>query len=238
MGRITMSAATSALTRRTLDAGLRRAAGSRAPGSQRGVPSRHSNPASSNRALLTKQEEVQYSERPTGEPSMFDVVDEQKMLEENPFPIKPDELIRLTKEAFVKAFAGFKIGDAFPDMKANAYNFHVDPFEGNRVWFSSRAVGTHTGPLMGIEPTGKAVYSPPQASSVTFNEDGLATQLTAGYVMDRAVGNTEGLGGVFGLLWAIGKSPFKFPEGRPWKPSLRYRLFMWFGALAAKFQKK
>ena len=75
---------------------------------------------------------------------MFDVVDEQKMLEENPFPIKPDELIRLTKEflalnngcdkpeilaedftfagpvvgplpkeAFVKAFAGFKIGDAF-----------------------------------------------------------------------------------------------------------------------------
>merc|ERR1712159_742701 len=103
-------------------------------------------------------------------------------------------------------------------MKANAYNFHVDPFEGNRVWFSSRAVGTHTGPLMGIEPTGKTVYSPPQASSVTFNEDGLATQLTAGYVMDRA----------------IGKSPFKFPEGRPWKPSLRYRLFMWFGALAAK----
>ena len=71
-----------------------------------------------------------------------------------------------------------------------------------------------------------------------INEDGLATQLTAGYVMDRAVGNTEGLGGVFGLLWAIGKSPFKFPEGRPWKPSLRYRLFMWFGALAAKFQKK
>ena len=139
-----MSAATSAMTKRTLDAGLRRAAGSRAPGSQRGVPSRHSNPASSNRALLTKQEEVQYSERPTGEPSMFDVVDEQKMLEENPFPIKPDELIRLTKEflalnngcdkpeilaedftfagpvvgplpkeAFVKAFAGFKIGDAF-----------------------------------------------------------------------------------------------------------------------------
>ena len=142
------------------------------------------------------------------------------------------------KEAFCKAFASFKITDGFPDMKANAYNFHVDPFDKNRVWFSTRAVGTHTGLLAGkIEPTGKKVYSPPQATSVTFNERGEATHLTAGYVMDRAVGNTGGLGGVFGLMWAIGKSPFKFPEGRPWKPSLQYRFFMWIGNLVAKFSK-
>lgn len=142
------------------------------------------------------------------------------------------------KEPFIKAFSGFQITEAFPDMKANAYNFHVDPFELNRVWFCTRAVGTHTGTLMGtIQPTNKKVYSPPQMSSVTFNEKGQATHLTAGYVLDRAVGNTEGLGGVFGILHAIGKSPFKFPEGRPWKPSWQYRFFMFLGNFMQKFSK-
>merc|ERR1712193_568223 len=132
----------------------------------------------------------------------------------------------------------FQITEAFPDMKANAYNFHVDPFELNRVWFCTRAVGTHTGTLMGtIQPTNKKVYSPPQMSSVTFNEKGQATHLTAGYVLDRAVGNTEGLGGEFGILHAIGKSPFKFPEGRPWKPSWQYRFFMFLGSFMQKFSK-
>ncbi len=101
--------------------------------------------------------------------------------------------------------------------------------------FVTRAVGTHTGKMMGkIEPTNIKVYSPPQMSSVTFNAEGQATHLTVGYVMDRQLGNTGGLGGVFGLLHAIGKSPFAFPEGRPWKPSFRYRLFMFMGNLAGK----
>ena len=56
--------------------------------------------------------------------------------------------------------------------------------------------------------------------------------------MDRAVGNTGGLGGVFGLMWAIGKSPFQFPEGRPWKPSWQYRLFMFISNFMQKFAKK
>jgi len=57
-------------------------------------------------------------------------------------------------------------------------------------------------------------------------------------VMDRAVGNTGGLGGVFGLMWAIGKSPFQFPEGRPWKPSWQYRFFMFISNFMQKFAKK
>lgn len=37
-------------------------------------------------------------------------------------------------------------------------------------------------------------------------------------VMDRRIGNTGGLGGIYGILYAIGK-PLPFPEARPWKMS-------------------
>ena len=100
--------------------------------------------------------------------TLFDTVDEESMLQQSTFPIKPADLIQLTKEflaanngcdkpelladdftfagpvvgplprdTFVKAFTGFKVNEAFPDMKANPYNFHVDPFEHNRVWVRS-----------------------------------------------------------------------------------------------------
>ena len=46
--------------------------------------------------------------------------------------------------------------------------------------------------------------SPPQAQSMTFNERGECTQLTIGYVMDKNIGNTGGLGGVFGIFYALG----------------------------------
>jgi len=49
-----------------------------------------------------------------------------------------------------------------------------------------------------LKATGKKVESPPQASSMTFNELGECTELTGGYVMDKNIGNTGGLGGVFG----------------------------------------
>lgn len=39
-----------------------------------------------------------------------------------------------------------------------------------------------------------------------------------GYVMDRRLGNSGGLGGAFGMLWAVGM-PFPYPEGRPWQSS-------------------
>jgi len=43
------------------------------------------------------------------------------------------------------------------------------------------------------------VESPPQATSMTFNELGECTELTGGYIMDKNIGNTGGLGGVFGM---------------------------------------
>lgn len=47
----------------------------------------------------------------------------------------------------------------------------------------------------------------------------------------QAVGNTDGLGGAFGLMWALGV-PLPAPEGRPWSPSLQLRLFNSGNALA------
>lgn len=37
------------------------------------------------------------------------------------------------------------------------------------------------------------------------------------------IGNSGGLGGVFGMLYAIGR-PINIPEGLPYKPSLRRRV--------------
>jgi len=140
----------------------------------------------------------------------------------------------IPKNEFIKAFSSFSITEAFPDMQANFYNFHVDPFEHDRVWFSSRATGTHTGVMAGkFQPTGKKFISPPQMSSCKFNKEGQVTHLTAGYVLDRAEGNTGGLGGVFGILYAIGK-PLPFPEAMPWKKSWQYKFFGFLGPFLQK----
>lgn len=69
-------------------------------------------------------------------------------------------------------------------------NFHVDPLEPNRVWWLSRAQGTHMGTLPlgpGIPPTNKFVQWPVQASSMLFNENKQCYQLSVGYVCDRRV---------------------------------------------------
>lgn len=133
----------------------------------------------------------------------------------------------LSKAEFLAAFGSFKVKDAFPDIQDNSW-FKVDPLEPNRVWFVSRATGTHTGTLnfgWPRPPTGKVVESPPQAQSMLFNEAGLIYTLTVGYCMDKRIGNTEGLGGVFGLLKGIGQ-PLPFAEGqRLYNPSLRIEAF-------------
>ena len=194
-------------------------------------------------------------------------IDEDKMLTESDFALKPDELIflakrflhsrggfgadpdllaedfafvgpvvgPLSKDAFVNAIGSVDIETGFPDFKGEFYGFHVDPFDGNRVWYTARGRGTNTGPLLPFAPaaTGKSLVNPPQACSLTFNEEGLVTKYTIGYVMDRQVGNTGGLGGLYGVLYAIGK-PLPFPEAQPWRMSKRYRAFQGFGNLVSK----
>ena len=107
------------------------------------------------------------------------------------------------------------------------------------MWYTARGRGTNTGPLPPFAPqaTGKQLVNPPQVCSLTFDKSGLVTRYTIGYVVDRQVGTTGGLGGLYGVLYAIGR-PLPFPEARPWKPSKRYRLLQAVGNLASRLRKK
>lgn len=146
----------------------------------------------------------------------------------------------LGKAQYLKAVGGFHFSDAFPDANAEFHHFRVDPFEPSRVWFTARGKGTNTGasasPLF-AKPTGKAYVNPPQACSLRFTEDGKVNQYTIGYVMDRRIGNTGGLGGIYGIAYAMGK-PLPFPEAQPWKPSFKYKIFQKIGGFLQKLQDK
>ena len=141
----------------------------------------------------------------------------------------------LSKSAFISAISSVDVAGAFPDFNPQFSMFQVDPLEGNRVWYVARGRGTNTGPFLPFvtEPTGKELVNPPQACSLTFDEQGLVTKYTIGVVMDRQEGNTGGLGGLYGILYAIGK-PLPFPEAQPWRMSKRYRLFQALGNLASR----
>jgi len=134
----------------------------------------------------------------------------------------------LEKTEFCTIFSSFKLTSAFPDSQANYFGFTLDPTEPNRVWFMSRARMTHTGQLkIGstiIEPSGKVVEPCPQILSMSFDKEGRCYKFTGGYPVDRTVGNTGGLGGVFGIVYALGKS-LPFPEALPWQPSFRWQVF-------------
>mmetsp|Transcript_12854 Transcript_12854/g.31528 ORF Transcript_12854/g.31528 Transcript_12854/m.31528 type:complete len:417 (-) Transcript_12854:296-1546(-) len=131
----------------------------------------------------------------------------------------------LNKEEFIRAYTGFKVKEALPDLKENIFGWSVDPMEPNRVWWFTRSIGTHTGQFGGsIQPTGIRVEWPPEVNSVCFDSNGLVYRLTLGYAVDRKMGNTGGLGAVFGLLNAIG-SPLPFREAKPWVPSARFLFF-------------
>ena len=67
---------------------------------------------------------------------------------------------------------------------------------------------------------------------MTINEDGLIKRYTIGYPVDRSVGNTGGLGGLYGILYAIGRG-LPFPEAQPWRPSVQYAAFQRLGGLVA-----
>jgi len=134
-----------------------------------------------------------------------------------------------TKAQFVKIYSNFKVEEALTGSN-NYFGFNVDPMEPNRVWFFTRSVLTHSGVFkfgsMNIEPSGKQVVRTPQVMSMSFNREGEVYKLTGGYTVDKTVGNTGGLGGVFGIIHAIGGN-LPFPEGKPWKPSMTWDAFIY-----------
>ena len=143
-----------------------------------------------------------------------------------------------SKSEFVAALSNVDFDAAFPDFNPEFYGFHVDPFEGDRVWYTARGKGTNTGPFpsktSATPATNKRVVNPPQVCSITIDHStGLIKRYTIGYVVDRNVGNTGGLGGLYGILYAIGR-PLPFPEALPWTPSLPYRAFQTIGGFLGR----
>lgn len=124
----------------------------------------------------------------------------------------------LVKEEFVGALKTFDLKSFLPDLKTNSYCFEVDSFDPERVWVISRGSGTMTGPLVFggkvvLPATGNVYRGAPEAVSLSFNEQGLCYRATAGYILDKEQGNTKGLGGIYGILEAIG-SPIPWWESR------------------------
>ena len=143
----------------------------------------------------------------------------------------------LSKTEYLNAVGGFSLGAMFPGFDEGLYyDFRVDPYETNRVWFTAVFQATHSGDGPFGKATMKEVECPPQSISLIFNKEGKVTKYTGGYVMDKQRGNSGGLGGIFGPLYAIGK-PLPFPEARPFSPSLQYRAFNFIGTLATQFSK-
>ena len=48
------------------------------------------------------------------------------------------------------------------------------------------------------------------------------------YVVDRRMGNTGGLGGLFGIMHGVGYT-LPFPEGKPFSLSWQFRLLQFIG---------
>jgi len=142
----------------------------------------------------------------------------------------------LSKKEYVNTVGSFQLEEAIPDLNPGYHHFRACPYEAGRVWYTTRPTGTHTGDLggFGVKATGKRVDLPPQTLSVKFDREGKVSLFTIGYVMDNTIGNSGGLGGVFGILYAVGYG-LPFPEAQPWEMSPQYKLFNALGRLRSLF---
>lgn len=138
----------------------------------------------------------------------------------------------LDKVTFMTQLTAVNLRALFPDATVNFHHFRVDPFEPSRVWCTCRNVGSNLGaaPPLVPEATGKHYESPPESISLRFNEAGQVNLYTGGYVLDRSQGNTGGLGGVLGPLYAIGKG-LPFPEAQPFEGTWQYKIFQWLASV-------
>ena len=126
--------------------------------------------------------------------------------------------IETPRSEFVKALGSFNLGEFF-EIKQQYYGWFVDPLQPNRVWFMNRQEATHTQDFYGAKASGKLLKFPPESLHLDFNENGEVTEFGF-YTVDRAYGNTGGLGGAYGFFYGVGK-PLPFPEARPYKMSTR-----------------
>mmetsp|Transcript_37869 Transcript_37869/g.122453 ORF Transcript_37869/g.122453 Transcript_37869/m.122453 type:complete len:406 (-) Transcript_37869:237-1454(-) len=114
----------------------------------------------------------------------------------------------LPKAEFLSSYGESNLRKAFPDLEYSYRDVRVCPFDVNRVWYTYSRSGTHSATLRllgsNYPPTGKRWEAPPECGSAQFDTEGRCVALTGGYVMDRRMGNTGGLGGLFGMCVALG----------------------------------
>jgi hypothetical protein len=161
------------------------------------------------------------------------------------------QFVEVDKEGYLNALKSFNLEDSW-DIEQNYFGFTVDPMQTNRVWFFSRQIAKQISAFGGVEVADAASANaengngngnsnenvltlPPQTFHIDFDEDGKMTEFGF-YTVDRNQGNTGGLGGAFAFFYGVGK-PLPFPEGKPYKPSLRYGLLQKFGRFMSRFQK-
>eukprot|EP00887_Chlorella_sp_A99_P004709 scaffold4.g4709.t1 len=115
------------------------------------------------------------------------------------FPIPPAHLVELAKRAL-------ETDTGVTDESVLAEDFRFEFPVVSQV--TIRTTGMHTGTFRfgaaAYSPTGRAICGAPECCSDGFDKQGRITTSTGGYVMDRRVGNTNGLGAAFGILAAIG----------------------------------
>ena len=138
------------------------------------------------------------------------------------------------KEGYIQALTGFGLDKSF-DIVGNIYGFYADPLQPGRVWYLNRSRARQIAPFLGAAPTEKEIEFPPQMNFLDFNQFGKVKQ-HGFYTIDRRQGNTGGLGGAYGYMYAVGRTP-PFPEARPFKPSFRYRAFNFVLGMIYKLKK-
>ena len=143
----------------------------------------------------------------------------------------------LGRDEYLNALRDFKLTENF-ETNPNLFGFTVSPLQTNRVYWFGYSEAKLIAPFFGAKPEDvtEDIILPPQVFHMDFNEEGKVTKF--GFATaDRTYGNTGGVGGVYGYFYGIGKA-LPFPEARPFKPSLRYALFMKFARLLERLKGK
>merc|ERR1711963_414674 len=111
----------------------------------------------------------------------------------------------LNKKQYLNALQNFDLEESF-DIQGNVYGFTVDPMQPGRVWFFNRANAKHVNTFLGAKPTEKIIKLPPQINFFQFDRLGKVREYGF-YTIDRRQGNTGGLGGAYGYMYGVGRSP-------------------------------
>jgi len=148
------------------------------------------------------------------------------------------QFVEVDRDGFLGALGSFNLEDSF-DIQQQYFGWTVDPLQPNRVWFLNRQEAKQVNDFAGVKaPTeeSRVLILPPQNFHMDFTADGRVQEFGF-YTVDRAQGNTGGLGGAFAYFYGVGR-PLPFPEAKPYKPSLRRRCLEFVGKIASKLQKK